>query len=49
MKCSQIAAPEVNLCFHNYIQQGDLTVCLHVLAARINLVFWFENKVLEYN
>lgn len=49
MKCSQITMPEVNLCFHNYIQQDDLIVCLHVLAVRKNLVFQLEIKVLEYN
>lgn len=47
MKCSQITVPEVNLCFHNYLQQGDLIVCLHVLAVRTNLVLQLENKVLE--
>lgn len=45
MKCSQITVPEVNLCFHNYIQQGGLIVCLHVLTVRTNLVFQFENSV----
>lgn len=50
MKCSQITVPEVNLCFHNYIQQGDLIVCFHALAVRTNLVFQFEKKkVLNYN
>lgn len=49
MKCSQITVPGVNLCFHKYIQQGDLTVCLQVLAVRTNLVFQSESKVLEYN
>lgn len=49
MKRSQITVPEVNLCFHNYIQQDDLIVCLHVLAVRTNLVLQFENEVLESN
>lgn len=47
MKCSQITVPGVNLCFHKYIQQGDLIVCLHVLVVRTNLVFQFENSLLE--
>lgn len=47
MKCSQITVPEVNFSFHNYVQEGDLIVCLHVLAVRTNLVLQFENKVLE--
>lgn len=45
MKCSQITVPGVNLCFHKYIQQGDLIVCLHVLVVRTNLEFQFENKL----
>lgn len=49
MKRSQITVFEVNLCFHNYILQGDLIVCFRVLAVRMNLVFQSENKVLEYN
>lgn len=49
MKCSKITVPGVNLCFHNYMQQGDLIVCLHILIVRKNLVFWFENKLLEGN
>lgn len=49
MKCSTVTVPGVNLCFHNYMQQGDLIVCLHILVVRTNLVFWFENKLLESN
>lgn len=49
MKRSTVTVPGVNLCFHNYMQQGDLIVCLHVLVVRTNLVFWFENKLLESN
>lgn len=51
MKCSQITVPEVNLCFHNYIQQSGLIVCFHALAVRTNLVFQFgkKKKVLNYN
>lgn len=44
MKCSQITVPEVNLCFHNYIQQSGLIVCFHALAVRTNLVFQFGKK-----